>query len=66
LEKKLSNLYNHITNTDENNEDARVARTNWFCLSCDKNLQNYQGKIGRHVIWDCLPVKGAGLTRYVK
>ena len=66
LEKKLASLYGYITKTDENNEDARVARTNWFCLSCDKNLQNYQGKVGRHIIWDSMPIKGAGLTKYFK
>lgn len=66
LEKKLSSLYNYITTSDENNEDARIAKTNWFCLSCDKNLQNYQGKIGRHIIWDSLPMKGSGFTKYLK
>lgn len=44
--------------SEDNTEDARVARTNWFCLSCDKNLLGYQGKIGRHVVWDQMPLKG--------
>ena len=41
----------------DNTEDARIARTNWVCLSCDKNLLGYQGKVGRHVVWDQMPLK---------
>ena len=43
---------------EDNTEDARIARTNWFCLSCDKNLLGYQGKLGKHVVWDSMPLKG--------
>lgn len=35
-----------------------MARTNWYCLSCDKNLMSYQGKVGKHVVWDTMPLKG--------
>lgn len=62
-QKKLGSLYQRITSSDENNEDARIAKTNWFCLSCDKNLQNYQGKIGQHMVWDSMPIK-AGYSKY--
>ena len=44
--------------SDDNTEDARIAKSNWICLSCDKNLVGYQGKIGRHVVWDQMPLKG--------
>jgi hypothetical protein len=27
-------------------------------LSCDKNLNSYQGKIGKHIVWDTMPLKG--------
>ena len=42
---------------DDNTEDARVAKSSWFCLSCDKNLHDYRGKVGRHVVWDSIPMK---------
>ena len=58
LEKKINHLGASLINKDDNTEDARVARTNWYCLSCDKNLLGYQGKVGRHVIWDQMPLKG--------
>lgn len=63
LEKKLAALYQRMTATDEGNEDARIAKTNWFCLSCDKGLTNYQGKIGQHMVWDSMPIK-ANYTKY--
>jgi hypothetical protein len=37
--------------SEDNTEDARIAKTNWFCLSCDKSLLGYQGKIGKHIAW---------------
>lgn len=43
---------------EENTEDARAAKKSWFCLSCDKNLLGYQGKLGKHVVWDQMPLKG--------
>ena len=59
LEKKINHLSANLMNKDDNTEDARVARTNWVCLSCDKNLLGYQGKIGRHVVWDQMPLKAS-------
>jgi hypothetical protein len=35
-------------------EDARIAKKNWFCLSCDKLLDSYSGKVGKHIVWDAL------------
>lgn len=58
LEKKISRLGAQLMKGEDNTQDARVARTNWFCLSCDKNLLGYQGKLGRHVVWDQMPLKG--------
>lgn len=63
LEKKISAIVNRLSANDENTEDARIAKTNWFCLSCDKNLSNYQGKVGKHVPWDSMPIK-AEYTKY--
>jgi chromosome segregation ATPase len=63
LEKKLAAIYQKITSSEEANEDARLAKTNWFCLSCDKTLHNYQGKVGQHIVWDSMPVK-AGYNKH--
>lgn len=65
-EKKLANIYQRINSSDENNQDARIAKTNWFCLSCDKNLHNYQGKVGQHIVWDSMPIKPGHAKFYNK
>jgi hypothetical protein len=66
LEKKINRLGAQLLKADDNTEDARIGRTNWFCLSCDKNLLGYQGKIGRHVVWDQMPLKGTLKTTIEK
>lgn len=58
LEKKLNKIGAQLVKADDNTEDARIARTNWFCLSCDKGLMGYQGKLGKHIVWDSMPLKG--------
>jgi hypothetical protein len=58
LEKKISRLGAHLLKAEDNTEDALIARKNWFCLSCDKSLVDYQGKVGKHVVWDTMPLKG--------
>lgn len=59
LQKKINRLGAHLLKTEDNTEDARIAKTSWFCLSCDKNLVGYQGKLGKHIVWDSMPLKGA-------
>lgn len=29
-------------------EDALIAKKKWHCLSCDKKLENYKGKVGQY------------------
>lgn len=57
LDKKLSVVLSSLTKEDESTEDARAAKKNWFCLSCDKVLEGYSGKVGRHIPWDALSPK---------
>lgn len=49
VENKISYIYN-IFFAGKNEEDACIARKNWICLSCDKKLDKYQGKIGQHLV----------------
>jgi hypothetical protein len=59
LEKKINRLSGVLFKNEDNSDDARIARSNqWQCLSCDKNLHSYQGKIGKHMVWDSIPLKG--------
>ena len=50
-ESKLNYLFQLVSSKlpiDE--EDATIAKKNWHCLSCDKKLESYQGKIGHHLV----------------
>ncbi len=49
IENKVNYLY-RIVEVQANQQDACIARKNWICLSCDKNLDTYRGKIGTHLI----------------
>lgn len=47
LEKKINYIFNTFLSLNE--EDARIARKSWFCLSCDRKLNTFTGKIGEHI-----------------
>lgn len=57
LDKKLSVLMSSLNRDESTVEDARAAKKNWFCLSCDKVLEGYSGKVGKHIPWDALSPK---------
>lgn len=57
LENKIIYIYNVIIGNN-NEEDACIARRNWVCLSCEKKLDKYQGKIGNHIATGQLKAKG--------
>lgn len=41
----------------EEEEDARIGKTSWFCLSCDRGLKKFKGRIGEHLVADSLKGK---------
>ena len=49
VENKLNSLY-RIVSAEMTEEDTLIARKNWFCLSCDRKLEPYRGKLGNHLI----------------
>ena len=55
----MSVAFASLSSEEDGTEDARAAKKNWFCLSCDKVLQNYNGKVGKHIVWD-----GLGTTKF--
>ncbi len=46
----MTYIYNIFFGEANNEEDACIARKNWVCLSCDKKLDKYQGKVGHHLV----------------
>jgi len=49
IENKISYLY-RIVNFEGAEEDALIAKTNWICLSCDRKIEPYKGKVGKYLI----------------
>jgi hypothetical protein len=50
LEKNLKDLFEYLM-SNESERDAMAAKRGWNCLSCDRNLLDYQGNIGDYVVW---------------
>lgn len=44
LENKLNWIIEQLFKESE--DDARVGKTSWNCLSCDRGLKQFRGKIG--------------------
>ena len=57
---------NSLSRDDESVEDARAAKKNWFCLSCDKVLEGCSGKVGKHIPWDALSPKQTGKAQHLQ
>ena len=34
-----------------------IVKKNWTCISCDKNVEKFNGKIGQHLNWDSINSK---------
>lgn len=69
LEAKINNLMSYLFGDEGNEEDARIARKQWVCLSCDKKLDKFQGKMGNHLVTSQMKSKpldqdsvGGGMT----
>jgi len=48
VDNQLKILY-RIVNVEGGEEDAYIAKKNWFCLSCDRKLEPYRGRVGSHM-----------------
>lgn len=49
IERKLREVYEVLKDEEK---DAVIAKKNWFCLSCDRVLEGYSGKVAEFVPWD--------------
>jgi hypothetical protein len=38
-------------------DDGLIVKKKWACISCDKNIENYEGKIGQHLNWETVSAK---------
>ncbi len=60
LEKKIADLYLMVNpdNKDKEQDGLLVKRPLfWSCVSCDKDLDQYQGRLGDYKNWKVFPPK---------
>lgn len=60
LEKKIADLYLLVNpdNKDKEQDGLLVKRPLfWSCVSCDKDLDQYQGRLGDYKNWKVFPPK---------
>ena len=44
-------------------DEGLLVRKQWTCVSCDKGLDKYQGKVGQHLNWDTVASKKISPTK---
>lgn len=50
LEGKMQSVVSYLQSLSQQDE-ALFVKKQWTCVSCDKGLEKYQGKIGQHLNW---------------
>lgn len=45
----------------ESEDDARIGKTSWNCLSCDRGLKQFRGKVGEHLSGEAMKGKKLGI-----
>jgi len=44
-------------------DEALLVRKQWTCVSCDKGLEKYQGRVGQHLSWESISSKKISPTK---
>lgn len=56
LESKVQSIVGYLQSVTQEDE-ALIVRKQWNCVSCDKSLEKYQGKVGHHLNWESMSAK---------
>ena len=62
IESRLQSIIIFLQNS-VNDDDALLVKKQWTCVSCDKNLDKYGGKVGQHLNWDTMNAKKLSPTK---
>lgn len=62
LENRLQAVIIFLQNT-ANEDDALLVKKQWTCISCDKNIDKFNAKVGQHLAWDNLVSKKISPTK---
>ena len=50
IESRLQAIIIFLQNS-VSEDDALLVKKQWTCVSCDKGLEKYGGKVGQHLNW---------------
>ena len=56
MDSKLQSIINYLQSM-VNEDDALIVKKNWTCISCDKMIEKFNGKVGQHLNWDSIQSK---------
>lgn len=56
LDNRLQSVIAFLQNSI-GEDDALLVKKQWTCISCDKQQEKYNGKIGQHLNWDTMNSK---------
>ena len=56
LDTKLQSIIAYLQ-AITNEDDALIVKKNWTCISCDKMVEKFSGKVGQHLNWDSVQPK---------
>jgi hypothetical protein len=62
VESKVQSVVGYLQSLAQE-EEALVVKKQWTCVSCDKGLEKYQGKVGQHLNWDNVNAKKMSPTK---
>ncbi len=56
LDSKMKSIIAYLQ-AITNEDDALIVKKNWTCISCDKMVEKFSGKVGQHLNWDSVQAK---------
>ena len=62
LDTKMQSIISYL-NAITNEDDALIVKKNWTCISCDKMVEKFNGKVGQHLNWDSIQAKKISPTK---
>lgn len=62
LDAKMQSVIGYLQ-AITNEDDALIVKKNWTCISCDKMVEKFSGKVGQHLNWDSIQAKKLSPTK---
>ena len=57
MQKKINSVIQNFFAEEEGERDGLLAGKSWKCISCSKDLGEYEGKLDKYKAWSIFPTK---------